>query len=112
MASISPRLIPHPADETGVLPDKGKGGWFIEDVIWGGRVYVGDFGDLTKLRSMIYGPGPRIDDNDATSTELKPGQVYAQEIDVMRARYIQPLLETAAIREAQLLATLKKNGRI
>jgi hypothetical protein len=107
MASISPRLIPHPADETGVLPDKGKGGWFVEDVIWGGRVHVGDSGDLTKLRSMIYGPGPKVDAQDP-----EPGQIYAQEIDVMRARYIQPLLETAAVREAQLLATLKKNGRI
>ncbi|WP_153001886.1 hypothetical protein [Curtobacterium oceanosedimentum] len=40
-------------------------------------------------------------------------QIYAQEIDVMRARYIQPLLETAATREAQLLAelTTKKGGK-
>jgi hypothetical protein len=107
MTTISPRLIPHPADETGVRPNGQKGGWFIEDIVWGGRVYIGPADDLAKLRSMIYGPGPQKDTQDP-----EPGQIYAQEIDVMRARYIQPLLETAAVREAQLLADLTKKGSI
>lgn len=109
MVSISPRLIPHPAEETNILPDKGKGGWFIEDIVWGGRVHVRDGDDLGKLRSMIYGPGPQVD----KALDPKPGEIFAQEIDVMRARYIQPLLETAATREAQLLAelTTKKGGK-
>ncbi len=108
MPTISPRLIPHPADETGVRPNGAKGGWFIEDVLWGGRVYVGDAGDLGKLRNMIYGPGPQVD----KALDPEPGQIFAQEIDVMNAKYIRPLLETAAIREAQLLADLKTKGRI
>lgn len=97
------RLIPHPANETGVLPNGGKGGWFLEDIEWGGRVYVGSPDDLTKLRNLVYGPGPKAADN-----ALEPGQIYAQEIDVINARYIAPLRDNALRREAEARARIAK----